>query len=70
MPGDRNLLSHDTSLAILTRVLRFKDSGLRRRIPVRLVLLTGQIGLALRQLRLRLHGVGFVDQPRDPVVFW
>jgi hypothetical protein len=35
MPGDRNLLSLDASLAILTRVLRFEDSGLRRCTPVR-----------------------------------
>jgi hypothetical protein len=42
MPGDRNLLSLDASLAIPTRVLRFKDSGLRRRTPVRPVLLTSQ----------------------------
>jgi hypothetical protein len=35
MPGDRNLLSLDASLAIPTRVLRFEDSGLRRRTPVR-----------------------------------
>jgi hypothetical protein len=35
MPSDRNLLSLDASLAILTRVLRFDDSGLRRRTPVR-----------------------------------
>jgi hypothetical protein len=33
MPGDRNLLSLDASLAIPTRVLRFEDSGLRRRTP-------------------------------------
>jgi hypothetical protein len=44
MPNDHNLLSLDASLAILTRVLRFEDSGLRRRTPVRLVLLTGQTG--------------------------
>jgi hypothetical protein len=44
MPGDRNLLSLDASLAILTRVLCFKDSGLRRRTLVRPVLLTGQTG--------------------------
>jgi hypothetical protein len=44
MPGDRNLLSLDASLAIPTRVLRFEDSGLCRRTPVRPVLLTGQIG--------------------------
>jgi hypothetical protein len=42
MPGDRNLLSLDASLAIPTRVLRFEDSRLRRRTPVRPVLLTGQ----------------------------
>jgi hypothetical protein len=88
MPGDRNLLSLDASLAIPTRVLRFEDSGLRRRTPVRPVLLTGQIGthrsdqsdplvrptgqtsLALLQLRLRFFGLGFVDQPRNLVVFW
>jgi hypothetical protein len=44
MPGDRNLLSLDASLAIPTRVLRFEDSGLRRRTPVRPVLLTGPTG--------------------------
>jgi hypothetical protein len=44
MPGDRNLLSLDASLAIPTRVLRFEDSRLRRRTPVRPVLLTGQTG--------------------------
>jgi hypothetical protein len=44
MPGNRNLLSLDTSLAIPTCVLHFEDSGLRRRTPVRPVLLTGQIG--------------------------
>jgi hypothetical protein len=42
MPGDRNLVSLDASLAIPTRVLRFEDSGLRRRTPVRPVLPTGQ----------------------------
>jgi hypothetical protein len=42
MAGDRNLLSLDASLAIPTCVLRFEDSGLRRRTPVRPVLLTGQ----------------------------
>jgi hypothetical protein len=35
MPGDRNLLSLDASLAIPTCVLGFEDSGLRRRTPVR-----------------------------------
>jgi hypothetical protein len=43
MPGDRNLLSLDASLAIPT-VLRFEVSRLRHRTPVRPVLLTGQAG--------------------------
>jgi hypothetical protein len=67
MPGDRNLLSLDASLAIPMRVLRFEDSGLRRRTPVRP---TSQTSLALLQHRLRFSGLGFVDQPRNPVVFW
>jgi hypothetical protein len=62
-----SLRSLDANLAIPTRVLRFEDSGLRRRTPVRPVLLTG---LALLQHRLRFSGLGFVDQPRNPVVFW
>jgi hypothetical protein len=70
MPGDRNLLSLDASLAIPTRVLRFEVSELRRRTPVRLVLLTGQTGLELLLHRLQFFGLGFVDQPRNPVVFW
>jgi hypothetical protein len=61
------MLSLDASLVIPTRVLRFKDSGLRHRTPVRP---TGQTGLALLQHRLRFFGLGFVDQPRNPVVFW
>jgi hypothetical protein len=44
MPGDRKLLRLDASLAIPTCVLRFEDSGLRCRTPVRLVLLTDQTG--------------------------
>jgi hypothetical protein len=44
MPGDRNLLSLNASLAIPTCVLRFEVSGLRCRTPVRPVLLTGQTG--------------------------
>jgi hypothetical protein len=44
MPGDLNLLSLDASLTIPTLVLCFDVSGLRRRTPVRLVLLTGQTG--------------------------
>jgi hypothetical protein len=34
------------------------------------VLSTGQTGLMLLHLRLRFFGLGFVDQPRNPVVFW
>jgi hypothetical protein len=44
MPGDRNLLSLDASLAIPMRVLHFKVSGLRRRTQVRPVHLTRQTG--------------------------
>jgi hypothetical protein len=40
MPGDHTLLSLDASHAIATRVLRFEDSELRHRTPVRPVLLT------------------------------
>jgi hypothetical protein len=70
MPGGRTLLSLDASHAIPTRVLRFEVSRLRRHTPVRPVLLTGQIGLELQQHRLRFSGLGFVDQPRNLVVFW
>jgi hypothetical protein len=70
MPGDRTLLSLDASHAIPTRVLRFKDSGLHHRTPVRPVLLTSQTGLELLHLHLRFFGLGFVDQPWNPVVFW
>jgi hypothetical protein len=77
MLGDRALLSLDASHAIPTRVLCFEDSGLCRCTPVRPVLLTGQTGqthgstgLELLQHRLRFFGLGFVDQPRNPVVFW
>jgi hypothetical protein len=42
MPADRTLLCLDASHAIPTCVLRFEDSGLRRRTPVRPVPLTGQ----------------------------
>jgi hypothetical protein len=69
MPGDHNLLSLDASLAIPTHVLRFEVSGLRHRTPVRPMLLTGQTGLELPHLHLRFSSVGFVDQPRKPVVF-
>jgi hypothetical protein len=77
MPGDRNLLSLDSSLAIPTRVLCFEVSGLHRRTsvnqcssPVRTVRPTAHTGLELLHLRLRFFGLGFVDQPRNPVVFW
>jgi hypothetical protein len=70
MPGDRTLLSLDTSHAIPTRFLRFEDFGLRRRTPVRLVRPTGQTGLELLQHRLWFFGLGYVDQLRNPVVFW
>jgi hypothetical protein len=43
MHNDRNLLSLDAGLAIPTRVLRFEDSELRHRTPVRPVP-TGQTG--------------------------
>jgi hypothetical protein len=69
MPGDRNLHSLDASLAILVCVLLSEDSGLRRRAPVRPVP-TGQTGLELLHLRLWFFGLGFVDQPRNLVVFW
>jgi hypothetical protein len=69
MPGDRNLLSLDASHAIPTRVLRFENSRLRRGTPVRSVP-TGQTGLKLLLHRLRFFDLGFVDQPRNPVVFW
>jgi hypothetical protein len=70
MPSDRTLCSLDASHVIPTRVLRFEVSVLRRRTPVRPVLPTGQTGLALLQHRLRFFGLGFVDQPRNLVVFW
>jgi hypothetical protein len=38
--------------------------------PVAIPRPTGQTGLALQQHRLRFFGLGFVDQPRNPVVFW
>jgi hypothetical protein len=52
------------------RVLRFEVSELCHRTPVRPVLLTGQTDLELLHLRLWFIGLGFVDQPRNPVVFW
>jgi hypothetical protein len=76
MPDDHNLLSLDGSPVIRTRVLRLEVSRLRRRTPVRPVLLTvrpvrptSQTGLELLHLRFRFFGLGFVNQPRNPVVF-
>jgi hypothetical protein len=51
MPGDRNLLNLDASLAIPMCVLRFEVSALCRRTPVRPVLLTGQTGQTLQSDR-------------------
>jgi hypothetical protein len=70
MPGDRTLLSLDASHVIPTHVLSFEDSGLRHCTPIRPVLLTGQTGLELQQHHLRFFGLGFVGQPKNPVVFW
>jgi hypothetical protein len=50
-PVTANFLSLDASLAIPTRVLCFEVSGLRRRTPVRSVLLTGQTGQTHRSNR-------------------
>jgi hypothetical protein len=58
MPGDRNLLSLDVSLAIPTRVLRFEVSGPCRCTPVRPVHLTGQTGT---------HRSDRLDPPVRPV---
>jgi hypothetical protein len=66
-PATTNLLSLDTSLAISTCVLRFEISGLRRRTPVRP---TGRTSPMLLHLCFRFFGLSFVDQPRNPVVFW
>jgi hypothetical protein len=71
MLGDRTLLSLDTSHAILTRVLCFEVSRLRRHTPVTPVPTdqTGQTDSMLLHLRLWFFGLGFADQPRNPVVF-
>jgi hypothetical protein len=54
MPSDRKL------------AYLFEVSRLRRRTPVRPV----PTGPMLLHLRLRFFGVGFVDQPRNLLVFW
>jgi hypothetical protein len=66
-PATANFLSLDTSLAIPTCVLLFEVSGMRRRTPVRPVLLTSQTGLMLLPL---VFSLGFVDQPSNSLVFW
>jgi hypothetical protein len=82
MPGDCNLLSLDASLAIPTRVLRFEAS--RRLRPGRsdhpswVVREARQSDRPSWVVRLawvavpprRVFGLGFVDQPNNPVVFW
>jgi hypothetical protein len=76
MPGARSLLSLDARLAIPMRVLYFEDSILvvahrsdRCSSPVRQVP-TSQTGLKLLHLHLRFFCLGFVDEPRNLVVFW
>jgi hypothetical protein len=65
-PTTTNLLSLDASLTISMRVLRFEVSAMRRRTPVRPVP-SGQTGPVLLP---PIFCLGFVDQPRNPVVFW
>jgi hypothetical protein len=81
MPGDRNLLSLDASLAIPTCVLRFE--AFRRQRPGRLDW-PGQSDRPRRSDRpswavepawvatppRRVFGLRFVAQPSNPVVFW
>jgi hypothetical protein len=77
MPDDRNLLSLDASLAIPMHVLHLNitDRVVTHRsdrcsTPVRLVRPTSKTVLELLHLHLRFFSLGFVDQPRNPVVFW
>jgi hypothetical protein len=67
-PATANLLS----LAIPTCVLCFEVSRLHCCTPVRPVPTsqTVQNSLELLHLRLLFFGLGFVNQPRNPVVFW
>jgi hypothetical protein len=75
MPGDRNLLNLDASLAIPTRVLHFEVSGLRRHTPVRLVLLTVRpvwscccsvFGSSVLDLWINQEPSGFLVNHRKP----
>jgi hypothetical protein len=71
MPDGRTLLSLDASHAIPTCVLTGQTGAPHRSDrypPVRPVRPTGQTGLELLQHRLRFFNLGFVDQPRNPVV--
>jgi hypothetical protein len=79
MPGDRNLLSLDASLAIPTRVLCFEAS--RRQRPGRSDHPPGRLdrpGQSSWAVELawvatpprRVFGLGFVAQPSNLVVFW
>jgi hypothetical protein len=69
MLGDRNLLSLDASLAILTRVLRFEAS--RRRRPGRSDRPSWAVEPAwVAAPPRRVFGLGFVAQPSNQVVFW
>jgi hypothetical protein len=64
MTGDRTLLSLDASHVIPTCVLRFEDSGLSRRTPVRPVLPTGQTGTH------RSDRSGAAAAPSSVLRFW
>jgi hypothetical protein len=74
MPRDHTLRSLDAHHAIPTCVLRFTVSGLRRRTPVRPVSSTGQTGTHRSDrsdaAAPPVFGLGFVDQPRNPMIFW
>jgi hypothetical protein len=62
-----HLRSLDASHAISTCVLHFEVSWLHRRTMVRPVKPTFQTGLMLLP---SVFSLGFVDQPRNPVIFW
>jgi hypothetical protein len=68
MPSDCNLLSLNTSLAILTHVLHFDFSGRHRQTPVRPVPPIGQTGLMLEHFGLRSWLCGSTKEPNGFVV--